>query len=548
MLWERDLPGFGKVYDNTSHQPGANSLGSNYSSATDAVYAAYGDRCLVLDPATGETTAEFTLPPAAGEDAPQAWGFLSVYEDLLIAGASPIIFDGELPIGVKDNWDATSSAQIVVMDRRSGEALWTLDGKLAFCHNTICVAGGRLFCIDRLPDAIVAKMDRRGDETEVPARLLALDVRTGRELWTATEDVFGTWLSCSEKNGLLLQAGRPSRDMLSGEPGDRMIMYRVADGSVAWSKALKYEGPPLLHGDTIFTQAQAFEMLTGDPLMRTNPITGIESPWSLKRMYGCNTIVASEHLLTFRSGAAGYCDLTGDGATGNLGGFKSGCTSNLIVADGVLNAPDYTRNCTCSYQNQTSLALIHMPEVEMWTFNSFGLGDDAIRRLGLNLGAPGDRRAPSGTTWLDYPSTGGRSPDPEVTTVPDKPTLFRRHSSRISGDGLRWVGASGAIDLREIAVRLAPEGAAARSYTVNLYFAEPDDIAPGQRVFDVAVQGRAALSGFDIAREAGAPRTVISRSVADLTVTDVLTVKLAPSAGSQQPPVLCGIEAVAQGW
>ena len=68
MLWERDLPGFGKVYDNTSHQPGANSLGSNYSSATDAVYATYGDRCLVLDPATGETTAEFTLPPAAGED------------------------------------------------------------------------------------------------------------------------------------------------------------------------------------------------------------------------------------------------------------------------------------------------------------------------------------------------------------------------------------------------------------------------------------------------------------------------------------------------
>ena len=30
----------------------------------------------------------------------------------------------------------------------------------------------------------------------------------------------------------------------------------------------------------------------------------------------------------------------------NLGGSKSGCTSNLIVADGVLNAPDYIRTCT----------------------------------------------------------------------------------------------------------------------------------------------------------------------------------------------------------
>jgi len=36
----------------------------------------------------------------------------------------------------------------------------------------------------------------------------------------------------------------------------------------------------------------------------------------------------------------------------NLGGFKSGCTPNLIVADGVLNAPDYTRTCT----NQGALA------------------------------------------------------------------------------------------------------------------------------------------------------------------------------------------------
>jgi len=25
--------------------------------------------------------------------------------------------------------------------------------------------------------------------------------------------------------------------------------------------------------------------------------------------------------------------------------------------------PHYTRTCTCSYQNQTSLALVHMPDV-----------------------------------------------------------------------------------------------------------------------------------------------------------------------------------------
>jgi hypothetical protein len=29
--------------------------------------------------------------------------------------------------------------------------------------------------------------------------------------------------------------------------------------------------------------------------------------------------------MTFRSGAAGYCDLAGDSGTGNIGGFRSGC-------------------------------------------------------------------------------------------------------------------------------------------------------------------------------------------------------------------------------
>src|SRR2546427_4621223 len=51
-------------------------------------------------------------------------------------------------------------------------------------------------------------------------------------------------------------------------------------------------------------------------------------------------------------------------STGNLGGFRSSCTNNLVVAGGLLTAPDYTRTCTCSYQNQTSLALVPMRSEE----------------------------------------------------------------------------------------------------------------------------------------------------------------------------------------
>ena len=86
--------------------------------------------------------------------------------------------------------------------------------------------------------------------------------------------------------------------------------------------------------------------------------------------------------------------------------------------------PDYTRTCTCAYQNQTSLALIHMPEAEMWT--SFGTKEikGAITRLGINFGAPGDHKAADGTLWLEYPSVAGISPAVEVTTRPDKLETF----------------------------------------------------------------------------------------------------------------------------
>src|SRR5262249_57481614 len=133
-------------------------------------------------------------------------------------------------------------------------------------------------------------------------------------------------------------------------------------------------------------------------------VTGVEVPWAWARNYGCNTPVASENLLTFRSGAAGFFDLCRDGGTGNFGGFRSSCTNNLIVACGVLSAPDYTRTCTCSYQNQTSLALVPMPDAEMWTYFAGREGKGPIKRLGLNLGAPGDRRADDGTYWLEYPN------------------------------------------------------------------------------------------------------------------------------------------------
>ena len=548
VLWRTELPGVGEAYDNTAHQPGANALGTNFVATEDRVYVAYGDRCVVLDAATGRKMGELFLPRRAGEKQAPRWGYIGVWRELLIAGAEPVVFDGIVRFGVKDNWDGTASKRIVVMDRVSGKVLWEKEATHCFRHNAIAVGGGKLFCIDRLPDAIIKKQKRRGIVSKEEPVLYAFDVRTGKELWKTKENVFGTWLGYSDEYDVLLQAGRPSRDMLDDEPDDRMIAYRGAEGKVLWDKRRDYKGPCMLHGRTIITQDYAVDLLTGERKMRENPLTGELMEWEYERNYGCNTAIASKWLITFRSAAAGYYDLERDGGTGNFGGFRSGCTSNLIAADGVLNAPDYTRTCTCSYQIQTSLALVHMPEVEVWTFNDFDLSKGRIKRLGVNLGAPGDRVSDEGTLWLEYPIVGGPSPEIDVRVAPKEVRWFRRHSLRMREGEKKWVAASGGEGLRELRIGLARGTVEPRPYTVRLHFAEPWAAKPGERVFDVRLQGKTVLRGLDIAREAGGELRELVKEFRGVLGGAELRVELVPRGAGSKPPLLCGVEIVAEGW
>ena len=573
VLWKRpltDLDTFGiyfdKSYDpnplatsyNQVHLPGANARGTNFVAAADRLYVAVGAWCVAFDAETGETVGTFSLPEDEGRK--PEWAYLGVTGDLLIAGAAFATFNEDYGLKVKPtSWfDVTSSQTLVVMDRGTGRVLWSRKAANGFRHNGICAGGGKLFCIDVLPEPVVEALKRRGERPKAKARLLALDLRTGRVAWETAKDVFGTWLGYSASRDLLVQAGRRSRDMVHGEPWKRIIAYRGRDGSVAWDRQIEHAGPLMIHGDTLYTNAAvragaAVSLLTGEPKTRKHPLTGEPVPWAYHRYYGCNYVVASEHLLTFRSGAAGYTDLDGMSGTGNLGGFKSGCTSNLIAANGVLNAPDYTRTCTCSYQNQTSLALVHMPDVETWTFNDLGEKKQAktwVRHLGINLGAPGDRRAPDGALWLEWPFVGGPTPAIRIEAKGGPARAFRRHSSAVEAAPLPWVAASGLEGLAELRVALHPEPRKGdlRRYTVRLHLCEMGAAAPGERILSVGLQGKRVLDALDVVTEAGGARRGIVREFRGVAVHGVLTISLEAAASSRRPPLLCGVEILAEGW
>jgi outer membrane protein assembly factor BamB len=549
VLWESKLPGFGKFFDNTAHQPGANASGTNYIATPQGIYVAYGESCWRLDPATGEKASEFRLPPFAGNGATTSrWGYLNVVGDYLVGGADPV-FDAGLRGSRGEDDNLSASRHLAVLHRHTGEVLWTATAENGFRHNAICAGGGRLYCIDRQSGPELARLKRRGEKPVDRRKLIALDLQTGKVLWSRDQDVFGTWLSYSAERDVLVEAGRVARDTVGDEaPG--MRAYQARDGEELWSNK-KYAGPAMIHHDSILMAGTACELLTGKLRMREHPLSGELVEWTWSRNYGCNTPMASEHLLTFRSGAAGFFDFCNDGGTGNFGGFRSGCSNNLIVAGGILNAPDYTRTCTCSYQNQTSLALVPMPEVEIWTSFAAKAPKKVVRQVGINLGAPGDRKADDETLWLDYPSVGGDSPDIPVKIEPASPTWFRRHSSQVAevGSGVAWVAASGAKGLTSLQIRLAERSGPIRPYTVRLHFLEPDEVAVGERVFDVVLQGKVAVSALDVIKEAGGRNRSLVKEVAHVDVDQDLVIELVP--GKETPErgtLLSGVEVQAEGW
>jgi outer membrane protein assembly factor BamB len=571
-LWQASFPGLGHPFTDLEFEAqyrqgrsvfmhsrdglGANYIGSPFVSLPDAIYVRYRTRIYRLDPQDGQTRDEFPLPVAAEDRDTADWGHISAWDNLLITTVEPHVF-GEAGLGrhfprmadIKGrDWNATSSRRLVVLDRHTGKVLWTRDAEIGFRHNTIVTSAGQLFLIDGLSDQAMESLVRRGQQPDHPT-ILALDAHTGQPRWQSHEGVFGTWLGYSETHDVLLQAGRRGglRD-LPDEPNSRISALRGSDGSLLWQRALRYSGPLALHDQTVILAIagrdganQGLDLLTGEDRLRRHPLTDEQTPWSYWRTYGCNTINASQHLLLFRSGAAGFADLESDGGTGTFGGFRSGCTNNLIAANGVLNAPDYTRTCTCSYHQQTSLALIHMPHMDVWTANPDGLGSGRIARVGINLGAPGNRRAANGTLWVEYPRAGAPGAELDIHVGPDDVAWYRKHSLLVDDpEGYPWVAASGGEGLQSLRI----DNLQHARYRVRLHFAEPRLDRAGERVFDILLQGRPVREGFDIVRLAGGPnRSIIQEFTVD--ADGVLTVELRAHATSSAPPVISGIELVA---
>jgi outer membrane protein assembly factor BamB len=509
--------------------------GFHFLAVEDAVYLVLGRDVLRIDPVDGKIVSKFTTPSPSDD-----WGRIRVQEDLLLA---PICRDyqaggkshGKLPV------------ELVAMNRHTGEKLWAHKAYMSF--PVLSVGADKIFCYDGLLEDFYGDKRRKGlvPKSSDVKFIKALDIKTGQELWKRMTDLAATWTGYSRRQDIL---------MISNKAG--MVAIRGQDGTELWRKEAEgqgFRGHPesvwdkiIVTDDRIIDQRGpgfAYELATGNPVLRKHPLTNQPVEWQFtKAGHHCNYAVASPHLLTFRAAEAGFCDLA-SGNTSRLQGFRSGCRNSLIPANGVLNSPNMSHACVCGFPIFTSLALVHQPENEIWSYSPLTLTkEQRVERVGINFGAPGDRLAANGTLWLDYPNVGGSSPAIGLKLTGPEQRLFQTHSAMIAKDDLDWVAASGVEGASNITVTLNANSANGgdREYTVRLVFAEPYDVKPDQRVFDVSLQGKKVLSNLDVAREAGGPRKVLVREFSGVRANKDLSIDL---KATTDKTIIAGVEIVA---
>jgi len=516
---------------------------SNFAADTNHVYVAHTNTCLRLDLQTGALKTIYALPqpPEPANCSSQRWGHLAVAEGRLVGS-------------VADGTNRTSHL-LFAYDTGNDQLVWT-HRATRILHTSISVGEGRVFFVER-----PAASTKRSKTTDNIYPVTALSLADGRVLWKQSLDLTGCvdgkyWgaLGSMVHDGVLVLFGVYTdghywKEFFADQfQSRRVLALNAKDGSTLWSKNIAYRVRPLILGDTLHAEPWAFDLHTGAQRQRTNPITGHVEPWQFARPgHHCGAPVAAPNVMFFRSYYLGYYDLVGDYGTMTFGGQRPGCWINFIPANGLALMPEASSGCMCPFPIMCTVVLAPRTENRAWAQYSINGDIKPVQHLALHLGAPGDRRDESGTLWLAYPRPKGSLVlDFKLDLQLTKDGGYFAHSAdflKIDGTASPWLYTFGASGLQRCEIPLLEPGSDRARYTVRLGFAEIEDRKPGERIFDIALQGQPVQKNFDIARLAGGARKALIKEFNGVEVTDNLVIELTP-APSSHPPILQTIEII----
>ncbi len=625
-LWEREIQGATRVR--------ADVDGSNLALSDDGLFVAIGEKCLLLDAATGKTLNTYKIPNSKNGKKGR-WGFIACSGNMLYgsvakpfnneynhllpivtsankddqenSGGIPSYFDSQCSFedaadfelqrsGAKWHfiadypaWDGGIVTQepatertiysdvVFAMDIKSGKTKWVHRGK-EIAHITISIGDENIYFADK---AVTSAEKRQGikdrkkltktgiwksytqpvKDKDTDVRLVTvLDKKSGKVKWENPIDLTGCGgdaVASAYKNDILLFFGSFGLHDKWRFSADELRWHRITalssdNGKMIWSRPLNYMVRPVIVNNTIIVEPRSCDLLTGEIKTRTHPITGKTVPWEYFRPgHTCAITSATQSCLFYRSYNAAFYDMKGDRGITYFGAVRPGCWINMIPANGLLLFPEASAGCTCSFPLRTTLVLKPVKKTEAGDWSVFVSQGPItpVKRLGINLGAPGDKKDENGNIWFGYPrpitSYGVRFNLNETVNKNMGYFAYDTRGVKIKGTEKPWLYTSGCVGLSKCKIKLLDETWTAKpgSYTVRLGFYIPS----GDRIFDIKIQGNSVLDDFDPREEMDDNREVVIKEFNHVKVESDLVIELVPD--NQNPkfdeaPIINSIEII----
>ncbi|MCA9139993.1 MAG: PQQ-binding-like beta-propeller repeat protein, partial [Planctomycetales bacterium] len=584
FLWDYENPGAIRtgVFNNRETH--------NLAASDDALYVAVNDQCIALDAASGDVLATYKTPESS-DGVSRAWAYLA-YDDGQLFGTSTIREELEQRLRRRGLTVKSQTDAVFAVDTKSGERMWTYRGS-NILHTTIAIGPERVYFIDSsitpeerqqlyLKDkgdlkklTGEAAQQAEAEMKQYDVRLaVAIDRRTGEKIWekavnvTDTTDVSagGGSLTLMYADGHVVLCGANAnghywKQFLAGEFDRRkLLVLDASDGTELWSENANYMNRPAVVGDVIYAEPWAFNLHSGEAKTRPHPLTGEDSQWRFSRPgHHCGVITATPNMMFFRSGFIGYYDLYKDSGTRHFAGQRLGCWVNAIPGNGLVMIPEASAGCVCQFSIASTVVMEPKSENKSWGIFSAVGPTTPVKRIGINFGAPGDRKDIGGQEWFGYPRPSSRERLEFVFDL--KPVLssgagqnLQRgqtskagwYSRNVESVSLRetdkpWVFASGARGLKRFEIPLLGKDDPKASYGVKLLFANLDDEDTGP--FTIKLQSQTVKSGVVIKATPGTAAATQTIELNNITVSDKLVVEL-EGEDPNRLPILSGIEVI----
>lgn len=548
---------------------------ANLAATDDRLFHFVREQCFELDAATGVLVRVHRLPPAL-DDGQYQWGYVAVQNNMLF-GAATARKEVELRERRRGRRTEDSTDGIFAISLESGEHIWHYQGK-SISHHTIAVSSETVYFVDSSITPEQREERLRQDKSQLEAltgaarelaeerakaadvrRVVALEARSGRQLWAESVDVTdcsdigagGGKLTLMFHDGVLLLGGANAnghywKQFVAGEfDRRRLVALSAADGYKLWSKDANYKGRPIVVGRRVLAEPWSFDLHTGEQEMRKHPLTGEQVPWSLMRTgHHCGMLTGCDSgMLLFRSGDTAFYDLESDTGTRHFAGHRLGCWINAIPANGLIMIPEASAGCVCQFSIASTIVMEPRESRRDWTILSAVGAKTPVRRMFLNLGAPGDRRDPDGNIWLSFPRRTAYKETSLDVALDLQPIFFPNGrftavseiSMPVSGTNRPWIYTSWAEGLQKLTLPLLGPNDPPASYHLKLHFASGTDVADtaaeSELIFDIRVQDKLVLKDIVLPSPEAGNSVAEIRDVRDIAVTDNLVLELVPRQG-----------------